>query len=136
MKNKLMKKIEVVAAVIESNSKYLAVQKGETKHEHSSYKWEFPGGKIEQGETQQQALIREIQEELDLEITKLDFLCTVNHQYPNFELVMHCFICPVEKPKFKLNEHIAYNWLDLNKLKGFDWAAADLPVIDSLINSK
>ena len=130
-----MKNIEVVAGIIKYENKILCVQRGESKLQYISKKFEFPGGKIEQGETKENALIREIQEELDMKITIKNEYMTVEHQYPDFHLVMHTFTCNVNSIELKLNEHISYEWLCLNELKKLDWAAADIPIVDKLISN-
>lgn len=130
-----MKKIEVVAAVIMKNSKILAVQKSKAKFEYVSYKWEFPGGKVELDETFEQAIKREIQEELNIQIIPTELLITVEHQYPDFHLTMHCFSCCYESGELRLNEHIALKWLNNDELDQLDWAAADLPVVNKLIEN-
>ncbi len=128
-----MKKIEVVAGIIKYENKILCVQRGESKLQYISKKFEFPGGKIEQGETKEIALIREIQEELDIKITIKNEYMTVEHQYPDFHLVMYTFICNANSIELKLNEHISHEWLYINELKKLDWAAADIPIVDKLI---
>ena len=93
-----MKKVEVVAAVIFYNNKILCVQRGDNKYNYIAFKYEFPGGKVESGETNEKAIKREIQEELNLEISIDSKFITVNHQYPDFTLVMHSFICSCDNP--------------------------------------
>ena len=128
-----MKKIEVVAAVILYNNKILCVQRGDNKYNYIAFKYEFPGGKVESGETNEAAIKREILEELNLDI-KIDFqFITVNHEYPDFILVMHSFICSCSSPSLELTEHIDFKWLDKTELKSLDWAAADIPIVDKLI---
>jgi len=128
------RRIEVVAAVIEFDSQILCVQRGENKYDYISCKWEFPGGKIEPGETEERALAREIQEELQIQIQVGDKLITVNHEYPHFILCMHAYQCTVNTPIVHLTEHIAFNWVELPQLQAFDWAAADVPIVEKLIH--
>jgi len=128
-----MKKIEVVAAVIFYNEKILCVQRGENKYNYISFKYEFPGGKVEEGETNEEAIKREILEELYLPISIDSKYITVNHEYPDFILVMHSFICSCNTPELQLTEHINYKWLDKTELRRLDWAAADIPIVDKLI---
>lgn len=130
-----MKKIEVVAAVILHNNKILCVQRGDNKYNYIAFKYEFPGGKVEEGETNEEAIKREILEELNLEITIESQFITVNHEYPDFILVMHSFICSCTSNALQLSEHIAFKWLDKAELKPLDWAAADVPIVDKLIAS-
>lgn len=129
-----MKIIEVVAAIITKNDKILCVQRNTNKHEYISLKYEFPGGKMEVGETKENALKREIKEELKMNIDiKSEFL-TVNHEYPDFKLIMHSFLCTTEDKNFTLTEHVAFKWLTKEKLSELDWAAADLPIVKKLMN--
>ena len=130
-----MKKVEVVAAILINNNKILCVQRAESKLPYISKKFEFPGGKIETGETQKEALQRELVEELDINVTVDDLYLTVNHQYPDFELTMHSFIVNIESRKLTLNEHIDQKWLLKEELTALDWAAADLPIVHKLINN-
>lgn len=128
-----MKTIEVVAAIIIFNEKVLCVQRGPNKYEYISYKYEFPGGKVEEGEKFEDALIREIKEELELEIQIQDFFLTVTHSYPNFNLIMHSFICTCDDSTLCLTEHINFKWLSKFELSELDWAAADLPIVKKLM---
>jgi len=126
------KKIEVAAAIIMHNDKILCVQRGENKLDYISKKFEFPGGKIEKGETQEQTVVREIQEELEMNISSQEYFLTVEHDYPDFFLTMHSFICSCDDPTVHLTEHIDYKWLSTSELGGLDWAAADIPIVDKL----
>jgi 8-oxo-dGTP diphosphatase len=128
-----MKKIEVVAGIIFFQDQILCTQRPKNKLNYISEKFEFPGGKIENGETKKAALKREIFEELNISIVIKSFYHTVVHNYPDFELTMHSYICEVETKKLTLNEHINLEWLTLNELKKLDWAAADIPIVDKLI---
>ena len=128
-----MKKIEVVAAVIQYKGKILAVQRGPAKYDYISEKWEFPGGKMEAGENQEQTIIREIKEELDMEISVGLKLITVEHPYPDFHLTMHTYMCETNQSEPKLTEHLAYQWLEKSELTKLDWAGADVPIVNSLI---
>ncbi len=127
-----MKKVEVVAAVIEYEGKYLCVQRGESKLEYISKKFEFPGGKIEPGETKEETIKREILEELNMEIEPTKEFLTVVHEYPDFHLTMHSFICKCNSPELKLSEHIDFKWLQTPEMDNLDWAAADLPIVELL----
>ncbi len=129
-----MKKIEVVAGIIMFNAEVLCVQRPHHKLLYISEKFEFKGGKIEVGENQEQALQRELTEELNLSVKNSSFFLTVNHLYPDFELKMHSFICKVDSKKITLNEHIDQKWLPINELNSLDWAAADIPIVEKLIN--
>ena len=129
-----MKTIEVVAAIIIYDNKILCVQRGDNKLNYISKKYEFPGGKIEQGETKEEAIKREIQEELKLDIMVREDFLTINYQYPDFFLIMHSFICKCKNPILTLSEHIDFKWLLKSELEDLDWAAADIPIVKKLKN--
>lgn len=124
-----MKRIEVVAAVISRDGKYFATQRG--YGEFKDY-WEFPGGKMEPGESREQALRREIMEELDTEIRVEDFLMTVDYDYPAFHLTMHCFLCTVVSGRLELKEHESAMWLAPQDLRTVNWLPADEAVVEKL----
>ncbi|MEQ1112662.1 MULTISPECIES: (deoxy)nucleoside triphosphate pyrophosphohydrolase [Acinetobacter] len=129
-----MKQVEVVAAIVMKDQKILAVQKGVAKKEYMSFKWEFPGGKVEAGETLETALTREILEELNLVVQPKNLLITIEHDYPDFYLKMHCFTCDYIKGDLILHEHIQAVWLDITELNHLDWAEADIPVVPEIEN--
>ena len=129
-----MKTIEVVAAIIMYDNKILCVQRGENKLNDISKKYEFPGGKIEPGESKEETIKRDIQEELNLEIVIREEFLTVNYQYPDFFLIMHSFICDCKHPIISLSEHIDFKWLIKSELEHLDWAAADIPIMKKLKN--
>ncbi len=129
---KLMKHLNVVAAVIIKDGKYLCMQRNASKYEYISYKYEFPGGKVEHGEDEVSALKREINEELEIEITILKKVVTVEHTYTDFSLSMHCYLCNTNSDNIILKEHINYKWLEKAELETLDWAAADIPVLEYL----
>ena len=129
-----MKKVEVVAAVIEHQGKILAVRRGLSKLPYISEKWEFPGGKMEEAETEKQTIVREIREELHMDIHPKVKLLTVEHTYPDFHLTMHTYLCEAETSTPTLTEHTAYKWLLLSELDELDWAAADIPIVSALEN--
>lgn len=124
-----MKTIQVVAAIITDNNKVFATQRG-----YGPFKggWEFPGGKIEQGETKEEALKREIKEELDTEIKVLKLFHTVEYDYPEFHLTMDCFLSKVEEGKLTLLEHQDAKWLTKEQLNQVDWLPADIELVERL----
>ena len=129
------KKIEVVAAIIVNNDKILCAQRGDSKLDYISNKWEFPGGKVEKGEGLEQAILREIKEELLLKVDVERLFITVEHSYPDFDLTMHAFLCNSKTFDVELTEHKQTKWLEVNDLNQLDWAAADLPIVDKLVNN-
>lgn len=129
-----MKKIEVVAAILCFEDEILCVQRPESKLPYISKKFEFPGGKIENGESNREALKRELFEELNITPQIENLYLSVNHIYPDFELTMHSFICIVESKEIILNEHISSQWLTRKELSKLDWAAADIPIVTKLIS--
>ncbi|MGR5069297.1 (deoxy)nucleoside triphosphate pyrophosphohydrolase [Vibrio alfacsensis] len=130
----MKKHIEVVAAILMFEERYLAVQRGPAKLDYISHKWEFPGGKAEKGESLEDAISRELQEELAITISDPQLLITVEHSYPDFDITMHCFVVAVESPEIVLNEHVAQRWLEKEKLMDVDWAEADIPAVLKLMN--
>ena len=124
-----MKTVKVVAAIIIHENKIFATQRGYGEFKDG---WEFPGGKIEPGETPQEALVREIKEELDIEIEVKDFLETVEYDYPDFHLSMDCFFCSIRSGEMVLKEHEAAKWLTVETLDSVDWLPADQGLIEGI----
>lgn len=124
-----MKTVKVAAAIILQGDKIFATQRG-----YGAFKdgWEFPGGKIEEGETPRQALVREIREELDTEIEVGELFDTVEYDYPTFHLSMNCFLCTVKSGNLVLKEHEAARWLTRETLDSVDWLPADIALIKKL----
>lgn len=131
-----MKKIEVVAGIIYYQDQILCVQRAKNKLLYISEKFEFPGGKIENGETKEEALQRELQEELNINVDIKSFYYSVVHEYPDFELTMHCFTCEVPTKELTLQEHIDLKWLTKDALRSLDWAAADIPIVEKLVKNE
>ncbi|MCR4724808.1 MAG: (deoxy)nucleoside triphosphate pyrophosphohydrolase [Clostridia bacterium] len=129
-----MKHYHVVGAIIEYGGKILCMQRPKGKFPSTDYKWEFPGGKIEVGETGPQALMRELREEMDLDvqIAEADYYASVHHLYPEFELTMDTYLCRVADPRFTRKEHIDHRWLAPPDMPQLDWAAADYPIVEKL----
>ena len=119
------KSIRVVAAIIEKEGKILIARR---LYGNQAGKWEFPGGKYEEGEDGITAIRREIREEFEADIEIRDFLCTVRHRYPEFSIVMDCYICRLTGDELKLHDHSEVLWIDPDK-RGVDWARADRKVI-------
>lgn len=126
-----MKTIHVVAAIIQKGNKLFATQRG-----YGDFKdgWEFPGGKIEHGETPQEALKREIKEELNTEIKVGELLDIVEYDYPDFHLIMHCFMCEIVSGELELLEHEAAKWLKKDELESVEWLPADVELANKLKN--
>ena len=132
---------EVVAAVITRSSEHGTTEifcaqrpgpKPGKEPNETNYKWEFPGGKIEAGETRQQALAREIREEFGTEIAVGAYIMTVEHEYASFSITMHAFYCTVLSGSLPLKEHLDSKWLSRPELGQLDWAAADIPVMQAV----
>lgn len=122
--------IEVVAAVIELDKKLLAFKRGASKHEYVSYKYEFPGGKVESNENLSEALSRELSEELGLIAKVGEFVTTVEHTYPDFAIKMHCYLVHLDKFDGKLNEHVDFSHVSLDEAQSLDWIEADKPILE------
>ena len=127
-----MKTIRVVAAIIRKENGVFATQRG-----YGNYKdwWEFPGGKVEPGETPEEALVREIKEELASDILVEKYLTTVEHDYPEFHLSMACYWCSVKSGKLTLLEHEAARWLPFDDLRQVNWLPADVKVVEAIEKS-
>ncbi len=129
-----MNPIQVLAAVIIKDQKILCVQRGTHKYPYLANKWEFPGGKMEAGESQEQTIQREIMEELSMEIQPIRHLLSHTHHYPDFSIELHTWLCEQLSDELELNEHHACVWLDAIDLKDLDWAEADVAVVEVLKN--
>lgn len=124
-----MKTIKVAAAIIIDEDKVFATQRGYGEFKDG---WEFPGGKIEEGETGEKAIIREIEEELDTKIQVQEKIDTIEYDYPNFHISMECFICKIEEGNLVLKEHEAAKWLKKDELYSVDWLPADIGLIEKI----
>ena len=124
-----MKTVDVVAAVIERDGSVLATQRG---YGEFAGGWEFPGGKIEPGETPEQALVREIREELGAEIEVGELIHVIDYDYDTFHLHMDCFHCRLAGTGFELHEHLAARWVGADEIDSVDWLPADITLIDEL----
>lgn len=126
-----MKTVRVVAAIIIENGKVFATQRGYGEFKDG---WEFPGGKIEPGEIPEEAIVREIKEELDTEVEVIELLDTVEYDYPNFHLSMGCFICKIKSGDLVLKEHEAAKWLTKDTLGSLEWLPADMGLVGEIEN--
>lgn len=124
-----MKQIKVVAAIIKNEDKILATKRGYGEFINM---WEFPGGKIESGETKKQALVREIKEELNIEINVDKFALDIEYQYPNFYLFMSCFMCSIKEGSIELLEHNDGKWITKEELNTLKWLPADIDAVNYL----
>ena len=131
MRELSMKTINVVAAIIIKDQKIFATQRGYGEFKNG---WEFPGGKIESGESPEHALEREIREELDARIRVGELFDTIEYDYPNFHLSMKCFLCSLISDQLTLREHEAAKWLTKENLSSVEWLPADITIIDKLKN--
>lgn len=127
------KNIEVVAAVIYEKRRYLATQRGYGEFEGW---WEFPGGKIEEGESHVEALSREIMEELNVDISVNQLIISTEYDYPAFHLTMHCYFCHILDGELELKEAQSAKWLSKGELHSVRWLPADIPVVETLLSSK
>ena len=125
-----MKSIEVVAGVIKDGDRIFATQRGYGDQKGG---WEFPGGKMEPGETPEQALVRELKEELAIDVNVGEKICTVEYDYPKFHLTMHCFGATIVSGEIKLLEHEDAKWLDRGNLNSVNWLPADIEVVNHLV---
>ena len=125
-----MKTVRVVAGIIIEDGKVFATQRGYGEFKDG---WEFPGGKIEQGETPEEAVVREIMEELDTEVEVKELFDTVEYDYPSFHLIMHCFICEICGGTLSLNAHNDAKWVSLEQLASQKWIPADIEVVEKLL---
>lgn len=128
-----MKTIEVAAAIIIKDNKVFVTQRGYGEFKDG---WEFPGGKLEPGESAREALVREIREELDVDIRVGRFIETVEYDYPEFHLTMHCFICELLSEEIVLKEHEDARWLKEEEMNTVDWLPADIGVIGKIFELK
>lgn len=124
-----MKTVHVVAAIIVKNNKVFSTQRG---YGEFTGKWEFPGGKIEENETPEEALKREILEELNVHIKVIEYLDTIEYDYPQFHLSMRCYQCSLLNEHVELKEHLAAKWLTKEQLFSINWLPADLKIVTKL----
>ena len=129
-----MKHIEVVAGIIEFDGEILCMERDRGKYDYVSFKWEFPGGKIEEGETKEQALKRELREEMEMDVEIVEHFCDVYHEYPDFSMNMYSFKCKAKNKEFKMNVHHDFAWVAKDDIQKLDWADADRPIVKKLLS--
>ena len=135
-KEKFMKQITTVAGVIKNEKgEILCTLRDQGKYDYVSFKWEFPGGKIEEGETNEQTLTRELHEELDIDVEIENFFYQVEHDYPDFHLSMAVYECKLISKEMKMNVHKGLKWLAPKDMMTLDWAAADVPVAELIFKN-
>ena len=126
-----MKVVTTVAGIIKNEKgEILCTLRDKGKYEYVSFKWEFPGGKLEEGETNQEALARELKEELDIEVNIGDFFYQIEHNYPDFHLSMALYECQLISKEIKMNVHKGMKWLSPKDIMDLDWAEADFPAVE------
>jgi len=128
--------IKVAGAVIKDGDKYLCMQRCRSKYDYISEHWEFPGGKPEKGESDHEALVREIKEEMDWDVYVGRQLGQVKYAYPDFTVRINLYLCKGGEGEFKLLEHLDYRWLTAEELQDLNWTAADREFVETLIGKK
>jgi 8-oxo-dGTP diphosphatase len=128
-----MRHYNVVAAVVVLGGKYLCMQRCRSRYEYTSEKWEFPGGKIEPGETAPEALKREMREEMRYDINPIRSIAKVDYEYPDFSITLDAWLCTAETTDFIMLEHLDYKWLYLHQLDTLDWTAADRIIVEMMM---
>ena len=132
-----MKLITTVAGVIKNeNGEILCTLRDQGKYDYVSFKWEFPGGKAEEGETKEETLTRELHEELEIDVEIENFFYQVEHDYPDFHLSLAVFECKLISKEMKMNVHKGIKWLKPEDMMTLDWAAADIPVAQKIFDNK
>jgi len=128
-------KLDVAAAIIIYENRILCMQRKESNYSYISKKFEFPGGKVEKNESFENALTRELKEEMDIDVkvTKDNYFASISHNYPDFSLTMQAYIIHVKSSKFVMKEHLSYKWLEKADLLTLDWVAADLPIVKKVV---
>lgn len=128
----MKKHLEVVAGIIIGNKGILCMQRDIGKYQYVSLKWEFPGGKIEQSETKESALVRELKEEMNMKVDIVKHYIDVNYEYPDFTITMYCYLCKTDDDSFVMNVHRDYKWMQIDNIDLLDWAPADIAIVEEL----
>ena len=126
------KHYHVVAAIVVFDGRILCMQKGNTRFEYTAHHYEFPGGKVENGETESAALQRELREEMNYDVQPVHHLLTVEHAYPDFDITLSAWICQAASKDFCMKEHESFQWLRPKDLTKLNWCAADLPIAEKI----
>ena len=129
-----MRKLNVVGGILMYDGKILCMQRGKTRYDYTTLKYEFPGGKVEPGETREEALRRELWEEMEIKVDVRpgDFFGTVEHDYPDFSITMATYLCKVDSPEFVRKEHASHCWKAPSEIMELDWVEADWPIVRKL----
>ncbi len=132
-----MKHYIVTAAILVNNNEILCMQRNYNKYNYIAYKFEFPGGKVEENESYEKSLSRELKEEmdLDLDVKSNQFYMTVDHEYDDFSITLHAYLINLKERKFELKEHKDFVWYKKEDLLRLDWAKADRPIVNKIINA-
>jgi 8-oxo-dGTP diphosphatase len=122
----------VVAALVECEGEYLCMQRGKAKYDYTSYRYEFPGGKVEAGETEEDALKRELKEEMNYEVEVVRHLTTIEHHYEDFSVTLSIHLCKAQTKEFEMREHVDFKWMKAENMASLPWVEADKEFVEKL----